>query len=56
MTDTPLYCPCGNRLGGRRPDGTFVSQHKGRENLASRAVRCEVCKQLTEVDKLLRVG
>lgn len=29
-TVTPLYCPCGNRLGLRRSDGAFVSRQKGR--------------------------
>lgn len=56
MTDTPLYCECGNQLGAQRPDGTFVSQHKGRHHIASREVRCEKCEVWTPVDKLQRIG
>lgn len=59
MTDTPLYCAtdgCHTQLGSRREDGTFVSKHRGRHHLDSRAVRCEECREWIPVDKMLTVG
>ena len=54
MTNTPLFCPCGTRLGLRRQDGTYFSRHVGREyELAPGSkLRCQECGQQTEVDKL----
>ena len=62
-SDTPLFCECGNRLGLRRLDGTYVSTHRGRTvtvpnvivvtNVPKRPwVMCEKCSRVTEVDKL----
>lgn len=58
MTEnTPLYCPCGNRLGLRRSDGVFVSRRKGRTLTIvvdeAAQVTCEECNRTTDVDKLL---
>jgi hypothetical protein len=65
MTDTALYCGCGNRLGTMRKGGVFESRHKGRSVTVTQfatggdtadpwaSVRCEDCGQWTEVDKLL---
>jgi hypothetical protein len=67
MTDTPLCCPCGNRLGTMHDDGGFTSQHKGRRvwvmgdfreglpDSAATKVRCELCNQWTQVDKLVKL-
>ena len=59
MTDhAALYCPCGNRLGTRKPNGEFVSRKKGRAfNVAGRygdgiSITCESCEMTTDVDKL----
>ena len=61
MTDTPLYCECGNRLGLRRSDGTYVSARGGRtvtvppnilRDFKEATVACEDCQRLTEVDSL----
>lgn len=55
MPDTPLYCPCGNRLGLLRSDGTFVSRQKGRIITVEGGrveVTCEACGRTTPVDKL----
>ena len=69
MTDTPLFGECGNRLGLRRSDGTYVSTHRGRTltvpgilpkfkplikvEKPMPAATCEKCQRVTEVDKLL---
>ena len=62
MTDVPLYCECGNRLGLRRSDGAFVSRHRDRTVTVPAAfedvyvyeveIACEKCQRTTEVDKL----
>lgn len=58
MSDTPLYCPCGNRLGLRRGDAVFVSRHRGRKVAVEQTVpgmiqiTCEHCDRTTDVDKL----
>jgi len=65
--NTPLYCPCGNRVGLRRSDGGFVSRQKGRiiaVNFGNAStfppsgisVTCEDCGRTTDVDKLLDVA
>lgn len=63
MTDTPLYCPCGNRLGLRRSDGAFVSRHVGRTYVLHFAfgserehdydITCEACARTTDYERLL---
>lgn len=67
MTDTPLYCPCGTRLGFRRSDRAFVSRHTGRTYVLYDAflgpadsegdirfeVTCEQCALTKNYDELL---
>lgn len=67
MTDTPLYCPCGNRLGLRRHDDAFVWRHVGRTCVLYRAfagdaaiseifelaITCEQCALTTDYGALL---
>ena len=60
MTDhAALYCACGNRLGTRKADGSFVSRKRGRAfNVAGRyangiSITCEKCEALTPIDKLV---
>ena len=65
MTDTPLYCGCGTRLGLRRSDGAFVSRHTGRTYVLRRAfavweddcpdleITCEQCALTKDCRMLL---
>lgn len=66
VTDTPLYCRCGTRLGFRRSDDAFVSRHTGRTYVLLRAfgdwgdgpepdleITCEQCALTKDCTMLL---
>ena len=56
MSDIPLFCECGNRLGLRRDDENWISVHRGRIlqfKYPEILVTCEDCQRTTRFDRLL---